>query len=301
MPPSASVAGVTLTNPDRVLFDAQGITKRMLAEYYVRIAPRMLPHVIDRPLSIVRCPQGQGGPCFYQKHWTTALPPGVCTVDIQEEEGDRKPYLYIQDVQGLVSLVQFGVLEFHLWGARVGHVESPDRIIFDLDPAPDVPWARVANTALRLRALLKACGLASWLKTTGGKGLHVLVPIVPDVTWYDVHDFVRLATARMVADDPDGLVDVASKAARTDRIFVDYLRNSRGATAVAPWSCRSRPGAPVAVPVSWRTLKTLSAGDGVHVNEVSRYLSRARADPWRRVISDRQRLTEAVMELLMTA
>jgi bifunctional non-homologous end joining protein LigD len=294
------VAGVTLTHPDRVLYADQGITKQSLAEYYVRIASRMLPHVVGRPLSLVRCPQGQGGACFYQKHWTATLPAGVEQVMVREESGEQAPYATVRDVSGLVSLVQHGVLELHTGGGHADDLDHADRAVFDLDPAPDVPWARVVRTAVTLRELLKRCGLRSWVKTTGGKGLHVVVPFDPPISWNDLHDFARLATARLVADDPEGLVDVASKAARTGRIFVDYLRNGRGATAVAPWSSRARAGAPVAVPVSWAQITTLAGGDEVHVGDVRAWLASHRSDPWTSLLRARQPITEAVMERLLT-
>jgi bifunctional non-homologous end joining protein LigD len=293
------VAGVSLSSPDRVVYPEQGVTKRQLAEYYVRVASRLLPHVAGRPLSLVRCPQGQGGTCFYQKHWTTTLPRGVRLVHVEEESGTRAPYVSVHDVGGLVALVQYGVLELHCWGAHDDDLEHPDLVVFDLDPAPEVPWPRVVHTARALRALLKACGLRSWVKTTGGKGLHVLFPIARDITWDDLHDFVRLTTSRLVADDPEGLVDVAAKAARTNRIFVDYLRNGRGATAVAPWSSRARPGAPVSVPVSWTSLDAITAS-GVTVENAGAWLRAHRRDPWSDMRAPHQRITQEVMERLLT-
>jgi bifunctional non-homologous end joining protein LigD len=298
------VTGVRITNPDRVLFRDEGeadggITKRELAEYVARIAPRLLPHVESRPLSLVRCPQGQEGACFYQKHWTTALPTGIETVQVREESGDREPYVVVRSAQGLVSLVQYGVLEMHPWGARAERLEHPDRAVFDLDPAPDLPWERVVATAKRLRAILRGCGLSSWVKTTGGKGLHVVVPVAPTISWGDLHDFVRLATTRLIAGDPSGLVDTASKAARTGKIFVDYLRNGRGATAIAPWSPRAWPHAPVAVPVSWSALDRLTAADLVHVPTIATWLRTQRSDPWAALLASNQEITEAVMSSLM--
>lgn len=299
MPARVEVAGVSLSNPDRVVYPEQGLTKRQLAEYFVLVAPRLLPHVAGRPLSLVRCPQGQGGACFYQKHWSTALPAGVQLVEVQEENGAKAPYVSVHDVQGLVGLVQYGVLELHCWGAHDDDLEHPDLVVFDLDPAPEVPWARVVHTARTLRALLKACGLESWVKTTGGKGLHVLFPIVADITWNDLHDFVRLTTSRLIADDPGGLVDVASKSARTDRIFVDYLRNGRGATAVAPWSSRARDGAPVAAPVPWTSLEKIGPGE-VTVTTAADWLRTHRRDPWSDMRAHAQRITQEVMERLLT-
>lgn len=299
------VAGVLITHPDRVVFPQAeeatlGVTKLDVARYVARIAPRMLPHVEGRPLSLVRCPQGQQGACFYQKHWTTTPPPGVELVEVPEESGATAPYVVVRGVQGLVSLVQHGVLEVHPWGARVESLERPDRAIFDLDPAPDVAWSTVVHTAQRLRRVLRACGLTCWVKSTGGKGLHVVVPCAPTVGWNDLHDFVRLTTTSLLAGDPDGLVDTASKAARTGKIFVDYLRNGRGATAVAPWSTRARAGAPIAVPVTWAALPTLESGADVQVATVDGWLETARRDPWSALVRSTQTLTEEVMTRLLT-
>lgn len=299
------VAGVRITHPDRELFAATAetpaVSKVELARYMAAVAKRLLPHVAGRPLSLVRCPQGQTGGCFFQKHWTTTPPPGVELVDVREESGARAPYLVVRDVVGLVSLVQFGVLELHPWGAAAESIEHPDRAIFDLDPAPDVPFARVAATAERLRRLLAACGLKSWLKSTGGKGLHVVVPLAPTAGWGDLHDFVRLTTTQLLLGDPDGLVDTAAKAARTGKIFVDYLRNGRGATAVAPWSPRARPGAPVAVPLAWRDLATLTRADVAHVATIDAWRRAHPRNPWDALVRTRQALTQRVFERLLTA
>lgn len=301
---TVDVAEVRISHPDRELFAATeqspAITKADYARFIARIAPRMLPHVANRPLSLLRCPQGQGGECFFQKHWTTTPPPGVEPVDIREESGDRAPYLVIRTAQGLVSLVQHGVLEWHPWGATIEAIENPDRAIFDLDPAPDVPFERVAATAERLRAMLKACGLNSWLKSTGGKGLHVVVPIAPTVGWDDLRDFVKLTTAQLMAGDPQGLIDTASKAARTGKIFVDYLRNGRGATAVAPWSPRARTGAPIAVPLAWTVLAALVRADPVHLNSVDQWRASHPRNPWAAMSTSRQALTQRVFEKLLT-
>lgn len=302
---AVDVGGVRITHPDRELFAAaegrRAVSKADLARYMLAIAPRLLPHVTGRPLSLVRCPQGQSGACFFQKHWTTTPPPGVEPVDVREESGERAPYLLVRDAVGLVSLVQHGVLEIHPWGARAETIEQPDRAIFDLDPAPDVPFDRVASTAQRLRRLLTACGLKSWLKSTGGKGLHVVVPLAPTAGWGDLHDFVRLTTTQLLLGDPDGLVDTASKAARTGKIFVDYLRNGRGATAVAPWSPRARAGAPVAVPLSWRDLDRLTRADVAHVTTIDAWRTAHPRNPWEAMPRARQALTQRVFEKLLTA
>jgi bifunctional non-homologous end joining protein LigD len=293
------IEGVEFTSPDRIIYPDRGITKRELAEYYVAIAPGMLPHAAKRPLSMVRCPQGQGAKCFYQKHWTHDVPPGVGIVDVREEGGESRPYVFVRDVRGLVSLVQYGVVEFHVWGARADRLDAPDRVVFELDPAPDVSWQRVVETAKSLRDLLASCGLDSWVKTTGGKGLHVVLPIARRVTWDDVHDFVRLATARMMIRHPDELVDVASKAKRQGRIFVDYLRNSRGATAIAPWSARARDGASASVPLEWPEVDTIGPGDSISLADATRRASKQRSDPWASMLTSRQQLTHKVMEQLL--
>jgi bifunctional non-homologous end joining protein LigD len=298
------VAGVTLTHPERVLFPGHDITKGDLAQYYAAVAPRMLPHVVDRPLTLVRCPQGQGKPCFYQKHWSTAIPDGLGSIEIEddnEKNDEAGPYVFVRDVRGLVALVQHGVLEIHLWGARQDKVDSPDRVVFDLDPAPDVEWSAVLGTALSTRKLLESCGLESWLKTSGGKGLHVVVPVARRVSWDDVHDFSRLVVARLMHGDPDRLVDVASKAARPGKIYIDYQRNARGATAVAPWSTRAREGAPVSVPVPWTRASALMSGNARSIDDAAALAKRSRTDPWAGMLASKQSLSAAIMKQLMSA
>jgi bifunctional non-homologous end joining protein LigD len=293
------VGGVEVSSPDRLVYPDQKITKRQLAEYYVAVAPLMLPHAAKRPISMVRCPQGLAAQCFYQKHWQHTLPSGLGTVDVVEEGGDTEPYVFVKDAAGLVALVQYGVMEVHLWGARADDVESPDRVVFDLDPAPDVPWRRVVDLAKEMRELLADCNLDSWVKTTGGKGLHVVVPIQRTVTWHDVHDFVRLVTAHMISRHPNELLDVASKAKRQGKIFIDYLRNSRGATAIAPWSTRSRDGAPVSIPYEWEQIDELDAGDSMRLADAAKLARSLRSDPWAEMLKSRQRITQKVMEFLL--
>lgn len=296
---TVNIEGVELSNPDRVVYPDVGVTKREVAEYYVAIAEWMLPHMSNRPISMVRCPQGLAADCFYQKHWTHGITPGVGTVDVTDDSGETKPYVFVKDARGLVRLVQFGVLEIHIWGSRADDIEAPDLIVFDLDPDPEVEWAHMADIARALRELLQSVGLESWVKTTGGKGLHVAIPIQRTVTWDDVHDFVRLVTARMVMQYPNDIVDVASKAKRKGKIFLDYLRNSRGATAIAPWSTRSREGAPVSVPYSWEELDSVTSGDGVKLRDAVTFAQKRKRDPWADMRKSRQRLTQKVLEKLL--
>lgn len=295
------VAGVVLSNPDRVLYPEQGITKRDLAAYYDAIASLMLPHIGGRPLSLVRCPAGRGKACFFQKHWGSQLPKAVDSVDIREGSGETKPYAVVHDAAGLVALVQHGVLEFHQWGARADQVESPDRIVFDLDPDAAVGWKRVQDAARELRALLEEVGLQSWLKTTGGKGLHVIVPIARRSTWEEVSEFARAVAYHLAELHPDRYLAKASKAARTGKIFVDWLRNTRGATAVSAWSTRAREGAPISTPISWDELASLKGGDQYHLGNVPSLIAKRKSkDPWSALPASTQRLTRAMTTELST-
>jgi bifunctional non-homologous end joining protein LigD len=293
------VAGISLSNAGRVLYPEQGLTKLDLAAYYEAISPWMLPHVAGRPLSLVRCPGGRAKACFYQKHWSGHLPEALGTVDIKEGSGSTGVYSVVRDAAGLVSLVQFGVLEVHTWGARADQVESPDRIIFDLDPAPGVSWAKVRAGAERLRDLLSEVGLESWLKTTGGKGLHVALPIARRSSWAEVSAFARAVAERLVADQPERYLSKASKAARAGKIFVDWLRNTRGATAIAPWSTRAREGAPVSAPISWKDLATLKSGDQYTVENAPALVERLKRDPWGEMVRSKQRVTAAMVKKIL--
>jgi bifunctional non-homologous end joining protein LigD len=245
-----TVAGIRITSPDRVVWEDAGVTKRDLAEYYEAVAEVMLPRMVDRPLTLVRCPSGAGGKCFYQKHATDAMPPVIPRVAIDEEDG-AEPYMYVNGLPSLIALVQFGVLEFHVWGSRRDRLDRPDRLVFDLDPDEGLPFGRVAAAALGLRDLLEELGLTSFPKTTGGKGLHVVVPVTRRTDWETTKAFTQAVAQRMVAEDPDGFTAKMSKRRRRDRIFVDYLRNAWNATAIADYSTRARPGATVAMPIAW--------------------------------------------------
>ncbi len=275
----AMVAGVRLTNADRVLYPQQGITKRDLAEYYASIEAHVLPGMVDRPLALVRCPEGRAKQCFYQKHPGSAFPRDLPSIDITETSGTNA-YAYVRDLADLVGLVQAGVLEVHVWGARVDDLERPDQLVVDLDPSPDVDWAVTRTTALELRERLSALGLTSFLRTTGGKGLHLVVPLVRRQGWDEVKAFARAVCERHAADDPERRTTQVSKAKRGGKVFLDYLRNGRGATAIATFSTRAREGAPVAVPVRWDELDASLRSDTYHVGNVRRRLAALRGDPW---------------------
>ncbi|MBC7817427.1 MAG: DNA ligase D [Planctomycetaceae bacterium] len=287
-----SLQQIKLTHPERVVFPDVGLTKQDLVAYYAEVAPWMLPHVIDRPLSILRCPEGQGGTSFFQKHFGPGMPPALKTIMIQEKE-EPEPYVTIHDLAGLLSLVQVGALEIHPWGSTNDDIEKPDRMIFDLDPDSSVRWTKVVEAAHEVRDRLRKLGLESFAKMTGGKGLHVIVPLQRRHTWPEVKKFSKAVAVQLAADSPSQYTASMSKAARHGRIYVDYVRNGRGATAVAPYSTRNRPGAPVAAPVTWKEVSAASDPSGFTVENISDRLASLRKDPWEDLRKTRQSLTAA--------
>lgn len=287
---SVEVAGVELTHPDRILFADQGLTKRDLATYYVQVADATLPHVVGRPITMVRCPLGQEDKCFYQKHPGSAVPDTLKRVTIEEKSGTHD-YLLVKNVRDLISLVQIGVLEIHLWGSRADDLEHPDRIVFDVDPGPGVAWTKVIEAAAELRERLRQMRLESFVKTTGGKGLHVVVPIAPIGDWSTLKAFAKALAVAMERDSPDTYTTALPKSERAGRIFIDYLRNDRGATAVAPFSARARAGAPVATPLAWAELGPQLRPAELNVLTVPERLRTRDADPWADLPRLRQKIT----------
>jgi bifunctional non-homologous end joining protein LigD len=291
-----ALAKVTLTHPERVLDADSGLTKRGLAEYLALVADRMLPHITGRPISFVRCPGGTAKACFYQKHIETALPAGIGSVTIREKEGTGD-YLTIDNAEGLIGLAQMGVLEIHPWGCKADDVERPDRLIFDFDPAPDVSFTWVVEAALAMRERLGKLGLESFLKTTGGKGLHVVAPIERDHEWPVVKEFAR-AVANATAADSDRYVTVMTKAKRNGKIFIDFFRNDRGSTAVAPYSTRARPGAPVATPLNWDEATPDLSPAHFTVETIARRLARMPDDPWSAMLTAKQAIGKAALKAM---
>lgn len=281
------VEGVRLSNPDKILYPEQGITKAELAEYYVTVAPRMLSHVARRPVTMVRCPTGQEKKCFYQRHAGSGVPEQLHEVTVP---GFEEPYLYIADVAGLVAMAQMGVLEIHPWGVTVERPDRPDRIIFDLDPDEEIGFAKVVDAALEVRERLNAIGLRSFVKTTGGKGLHVVVPVEPTNDWSAAKGFAKRLSAEMAADAPDRYLTRISKAERAGRIFIDYLRNDPTSTAVAPYSTRSRPGAPVAMPLRWDDLAEGLDPAAFTLKTAPALIAARKEDPWAAMPDVRQSL-----------
>ena len=238
--PTDGFAGIRLSHPDRILFPDEKITKRDLAEYYSTIAAFILPHIVGQPLSLMRCPNGIKKSCFYQKHLGLSMPQSVAGIEINEGTGIAT-YLVIDDLTGLISLVQLGVVEIHPWGSREDRLEQPDRLIIDIDPGEGVAWNNVVRAARHVRQRLEDLGLETFLRTTGGKGLHVVVPIARRVSWENLKTFAKAFADSLVREQPDRYIAQPSKAKRAGKIYIDYLRNDRGATAVAPYSTGRDP------------------------------------------------------------
>jgi bifunctional non-homologous end joining protein LigD len=288
--------GVRLTHPEKVLYPEDKITKLELAEYYRDIADWLLPHLVHRPVVLVRCPDGQGKETFYQKHPGVGSPTNLRQIPIKEKQKTGN-YLLVDDAPGLISLAQVSALELHAWGSREDKLELPDRLIFDLDPAPDVPWGQVIDSAKQVKQFLEELGLRSFVKTTGGKGLHLVVPIERRHDWDEAKAFCKQVAESIETAAPTRFTSNMSKAARPKRIFLDYLRNGRGSTAVIPYSPRARTGAPVSTPLAWDELSEKMHSDHFTIRNVMRRLASIKQDPWRELSTTRQSLTPAIKKL----
>jgi len=282
-------APIRLTHPAKVLDEISGMTKQILADYYWAVAEWMLPHIAGRPVSLVRCPEGAGRPCFFQKHANHMFPEGIGSVDIADKKGKIEPYVTLDTAEALVGLAQMSVLEVHPWGSRNDDIERPDRLIFDLDPDEGLAWAVLADAAAEVRSRLKRMGLESFLKTTGGKGLHVVVPVKPEMEWPAVKEFAHQVVLDMEKANPKLYLTKMTKSARRGKIYLDYLRNERGATSVAAYSPRARKGALVSMPLSWSELK-LDERPEFRITEFAEWKTRLSKDPWEKIDSMQQRL-----------
>jgi bifunctional non-homologous end joining protein LigD len=284
------VAGVTLSNPDRVLFPDSGLTKRQVAEFYESIEKWIVPHVVKRPLAIVRCPEGEGGECFFQKHLHFGEGKDVHEAKLNSKErGKNSRIIYVDDLRGVIQLVQMGTLEIHRWNSTVKAIDYPEQFVLDFDPDPGVKWDRVREAAFEAKDILDQLGLESWVKVTGGKGLHVQVPIEAKYEYEKVKEFSHAIARLMAKRAPENYTAELMKKHRTNKIFVDYLRNGFGATAIVPYSLRNKPNASVAVPISWKELKSLDEADGFTLQEAEKFL-RKRKDPWADYFETRQRI-----------
>ena len=290
-----TVLGITISHPDKELWPKSkrglAVTKLDLARYVASAAERILPHVKGRPLSIVRTPDGIEGERFYQRHELKGTAVPMLAIKVK---GEPKPYLGVDSAEALVALAQQGVTEFHPWGCKPGDPETPERVIFDLDPAPDVPFARVIEAAKELRKRLGALGFSPFVKTTGGKGLHVVVAI-KGADWAQAKAFAKAVAVQMTTDAPDRYTTTVAKKARTGRIFVDYLRNDMTSTAVAPWSPRAREGATIAVPLSWSELTARLDPAKFTIPVAAKLLGNA--DPWKDLAKSAKPLAAAMRRL----
>lgn len=292
---ATDVAGVSITHPGRIVFPGTGDTKLAIARYYQAVADYVLPQLHDRPLTLVRCPQGAEHPCFFQKHLSDSLPEGLTAIDIAGESGSAR-YMIANDLHSVIALVQSGVLELHTWGSTAKTLEKPDRLIFDLDPAPEVAWQTVVEGAQLLKGLLEELDLPTFLKTTGGKGLHVEVPLKPSLNWEEAKALTHVLASHLATALPERFVAIMSKAQRTGRIFVDYLRNARGATAVAAYSTRARETPSVATPISWDELPWLESASFWTIHNVPDRLAQQKVGPWAEYDQQRVRLTDSLRQ-----
>ena len=286
-------AGIKLSSPGKVLFSGQGVTKADLAAHYERVAKRFLPTVENRLLSLVRCPQGEDGQCFFQKHGHKGFPDAMKRKDVAEADGERDEYLFADSLAGIIAGVQMGTLEFHIWGSRIDRLEHPDRLVFDLDPDEGLGFADVRAAAFDLRERLAKLGLESVAMVTGGKGIHVIVPLERRAAWPQVKAFARGFAQKLAAEAPERYLAQAAKAKRKGRIFIDWLRNERGQTAIAPYSTRAKAGAPVATPVGWDELSGLEAADMFRLSDMEARLKKA--DPWQAASGWRQSITKELL------
>ncbi len=289
--------GVTLTSPEKVLYPEIGFTKLDLARYYEAVASAMLPYMARRPISLVRCPEGIDGERFFQRHAMKGMSKAIKQIAIPGGE-TKKPYLYIDDEEGLFALVQISALEIHDWGVSLKHIDKPDRLVFDLDPDEDLDFAVLRAAAQEVRDFLADLGLTSFLKATGGKGLHVVAPLTPKAKWDEVKEFAKAVADALVAARPDRYTANPLKRTRVGKIFVDYLRNQRGGSAICNFSTRAKPEAPVAAPLRWDELKGLKSGAPYTAKTMPARLARLKSDPWEGFFSTRQSLTAKARKAL---
>ncbi|MCA1653888.1 MAG: non-homologous end-joining DNA ligase, partial [Sphingomonadales bacterium] len=267
--------GARITNPDRVIFPGDELTKGQLADYYAAIAAPIMIDAANRPLTLIRCPQGRAKHCFFQKHDSGSMGPDVLHVPVKEKDGAVEDYLYVTDVKGLLACVQMGTIEFHGWGSRIDPLEKPDRLVFDLDPDVGLDFAAVRAGAERLRALLADLGLETFPLLSGGKGIHVVAPLDQTADWPAVKSFAERFSRAIAGQFPENFTANIRKNQRTGRIFVDWLRNQRGATAVLPYSARAREGAPVSAPIDWSEVAETKGGNRFTIRDIDELLERA--------------------------
>ncbi len=275
----ADLASVWVTNPTRRLFGRSGPTKLDVAVYYAAVGDFMLPHILGRAVSLVRCPTGKPQDCFFQRHAFAGMPPSVATIETANSDGETRRYIAIEDARAYLALAQFGVVEFHAWGSTAKRIDKPDRIVFDLDPGEGIGWREIVEAAMHLRGELEALGLVPFVKTSGGKGLHVVVPVVPKLGWKEIHERTGAIAAAVASAEPSVFTTVMGQANRKRRIFIDFHRNARSATAVAPYSLRARVNLPASAPLGWPDLESVDAPDDLNYSTLPGLLTLS-GDPW---------------------
>jgi bifunctional non-homologous end joining protein LigD len=275
----ADLASIWVTNPTRRLFGKSGATKLDVAVYYALAGNYMLPHIIGRPVSLVRCPSGRPQDCFFQRHAFKGMPKSVATFEMQNSEEEDKTYIAVEDAKGYLALAQFGVVEFHAWGSLLKKPEKADRVVFDLDPGEGIAWREVVEAAVHIKGELEALGLVPFVKTSGGKGLHVVVPVKPKLDWKTVHSITGEIAAQIAKKEEQTFTTALAKQYRKRRIFIDFHRNARGATAAAPYSLRARTHLPASAPLSWADLEAIDAPEDLNYSSLPGILA-ASGDPW---------------------
>ena len=290
-----SVRGIRISSPDRIIYPELDFSKLDLVRYYDSVGARILPHVIDRPLTLVHCPNGLLAPCNYMRHRKVWGPDALRRVRIQEKTKVGE-YLAVDDLKGVIALAQMGVIEIHTWNSTTRNIERPNRLVWDFDPGPRVKPVAVVNAAKALRDLLETLGLESWVKTTGGRGLHVVAPIAPSRQWDECLDFTRAVASALAATDPSRFTITFAKRGRESKILIDYLRNNRTNTSVCAYSARAREGATVSMPVAWEELTAKLKPERYTVQTVPRI---KRADPWSGYWKSRQKISKKAIAAIL--
>ena len=291
----ASVRGIRISSPDRIIYPELDFTKLDLVRYYDAVGERMLPHVIDRPLTLVHCPNGLLAPCNFMRHRKVWGPDVLRRVRIQEKTKIGE-YLAADDVKGVIALAQMGVIEVHTWNSTTRDIERPNRLVWDFDPGPKVKWPAVIKAAKAIRELLQTLGLESWVKTTGGKGLHVVAPLVPQRRWDECLEFSRAVASALAATDPARYTTAFAKSGRESKILVDYLRNNRTNTSVCAYSARARETAAVSMPITWEQLTAALKPERFTVITAPK---RSGADPWRGYWTARQKISKKAFDAIL--